>query len=107
MLISDAPQSGYFTIFIMTSVDDTSPINVGGLNAALDSALSYNYSLSTNIMGRVVKIARNNGSTWNCYNADWCNVLTLCNVAVYSGGLAAGKTTVYTSHNTEMQCSTS
>lgn len=66
--------NAYFDIFVMQSVSDSSPVNIGGLNAPLSNP--YVFTLTTNITGMVVKIAKNGN--------DENTMLALCTVSVYS-----------------------
>ncbi len=76
-----------------TSLTDSNVVWLGGLDAPLDASLSYTFSVSANIMGSVVKIAKN-GHPAN--GGDKQNILILCTVSVYSDTPVSSKITKQT-----------
>lgn len=78
-MFSVTSQSSFFDIFVMQSVSDSSPVNVGGLNALLNDP--YVVTQTADIFGSVVKIAKHE----NAPTADNVkNILALCTVSVYT-----------------------
>jgi hypothetical protein len=72
--------NGYFSIQVMTSVNDPQPPSVTQYNKQLDASMNYNYTINiasaANVIGRIVKIFKITSSP--------TKALALCTVNVFS-----------------------
>lgn len=94
MFTECADMNGYFSIQVMTSVNDPQPQQFTGCNKALDLSMNYNFTIkipsAANVIGRIVNISK--------INASPTKALALCTVNVFSdtpvGLSTSSKTTI-------------
>jgi hypothetical protein len=99
MFTDHADMNGYFSIQLMTSVNDPQPRSVTRYSKPLNASINYNYTTNipsaANVMGRIVKIFKIDSSPTKALAL--CTVNVISNTSVGLSSLSKSTRLVYLS----------